>query len=113
MENQIVEVINYIKKISKKKLSVNRLLAHISNTTANDWDKEFVEDTLYEHFKISSPDNTITLESDETTPLRHISALFDEATHLILSHQCLQCLPTQLGHKCKSPLFRPFLKSNQ
>ena len=47
-ENQIVEAINYIKKISKKKLSIDRLLAHINNTTANNWDREFVEDTLYE-----------------------------------------------------------------
>ena len=45
-ENQIVEAINYIKKISKKKLSIDRLLAHINNTTANNWDREFVEDTI-------------------------------------------------------------------
>ena len=34
-ENQIVEAINYIKKTSKKKPSIDRLLAHINNTTAN------------------------------------------------------------------------------
>ena len=47
MENKIVEAINYIKKISKMKLSVDRLLAHSNNTTANNWDIEFVEETLY------------------------------------------------------------------
>ena len=78
MENQIVEAINYIKKISKKKPSIDRLLAHINNTTANNWDREFVEDTLYElrvkgvideHFKILSADNTIISASNEMAPL--------------------------------------------
>ena len=48
MENQIVEAINYIKKISKKKPSFGRLLAHINTTTVNNWDREFVQDTLYD-----------------------------------------------------------------
>ena len=39
MENKIVEAINYIKKISKMKLSVDRLLAHSNNTIANNWDR--------------------------------------------------------------------------
>ena len=47
MQNQIVEAINFIKKISKKKHSVDRLLVHINNTTANNWDREFVEDTTW------------------------------------------------------------------
>ena len=77
-ENQIVEAINYIKKISKKKLSIDRLLAHINNTTANNWDREFVEDTLHElrvkgvideHFKILSTDNTIISGSNKTGAL--------------------------------------------
>ena len=46
MENQIVEAINYIKKISKKKPSIDRLLAHTNNTTANNCDREYIEDTL-------------------------------------------------------------------
>ena len=46
MENQMVEAINYIKKISKKKPSIDRLLGHINNTTANNCDREYVEDTL-------------------------------------------------------------------
>ena len=78
MENQIVQAINYIKKIRKRKPSVDRLLAHINKTTGNNWDREFVENTLYElrakgvideHFKILLADNTITPASDETTPL--------------------------------------------
>ena len=78
MENQIVEAINYIKKISNKKPSIDRLLAHINNTTANNWDREFVEDTLHElrvrgvideQFKILSADNAIISASNETAPL--------------------------------------------
>ena len=42
MESQIVDAINHIKNISKKKPSV------INNPLTNNWDKEFVEDTLYE-----------------------------------------------------------------
>ena len=88
MENQILKVINYIKKISKKKPSINHLLAHINNTTANNWDREFVEDTLYElcpkgiideHFKIILADHTITSASDKAAylpghPLMPVSA---------------------------------------
>ena len=78
MENQIVEAINYIKKISKKKPSIDRLLAYINTATANNWDREFVQDTLCElrvkgvideHFKILSADNTIISASNETAPL--------------------------------------------
>ena len=46
MENQLVEAVNYIKKISKKKPSIDRLLAHINITTANNWDRVSVEDTV-------------------------------------------------------------------
>ena len=46
MENQIVEATSYIKKISKKKPSVHRLLAYINNTTANNCDREYVGDTF-------------------------------------------------------------------
>ena len=79
MENHIVEAMNHVKKISKKKPSIDRLLAHINNTTANNWDREFVEDTLYElcvkgvidkHFKILSADNTIISASNEKAPLQ-------------------------------------------
>ena len=78
MENQIVKAINYIKRINKKKPSVDRLLAHIDNTIANNCDREYVEDTLCvlrakcvidENFKILSDYNAITPANDETTPL--------------------------------------------
>ena len=78
MENQIVEVINYIKKISKKKPLIDHSLAHTNNTTANNQDRQFVKDTLYElrakcvidgHFKVLLTDNTITSGSDETASL--------------------------------------------
>ena len=78
MESQIVEAIKCIKKISKTKPSIDRLLAHINNTTVNNSDREIVEDILYElrlkgvideHFKILSADNTIISASNETAPL--------------------------------------------
>ena len=54
------------------------MLAYINNTTANNWDREPVEDPLCmlpakdiidEHFEILSPNNTITPANDKTTPL--------------------------------------------
>ena len=44
-EKQSPKSISYIKTGSKKKPSVDRLLAHINNSTANNWDKKSVEDT--------------------------------------------------------------------
>ena len=67
-----------IKKISKKNPSIDLLLAHINNTTANNWDREYVEDTLHElrvkgvideHFKILSTNNTIISGSNKTGAL--------------------------------------------
>ena len=67
-----------IKKISKKTPSIDLLLAHINNTTANNWDREYVEDTLHElrvkgvideHFKILSTDNTIISGNNKTGAL--------------------------------------------
>ena len=77
MENQLVEAINYIKKISKKKPTVQRSLAHVNNTTANNWGRESVEYALCvlrakgvidEHFKILLADNTISPANGKTTP---------------------------------------------
>ena len=54
------------------------MVAYINNTTANNWDRESVEDTpcafrakgtLDEHFEILSLHNTITPANDKTTPL--------------------------------------------
>ena len=42
MESQILDAINFIKNIVKKNLSV------INNPLTNNWDKEFVKDTLCE-----------------------------------------------------------------
>ena len=70
--------ISYIKKISKEKTSVDRLLAHISNNTANNWDRQSVEYILCvlrtksitdKHFKILLADDKITPVNDEVTPL--------------------------------------------
>ena len=108
MEYQLVEAINYIEKVSKKKTSIDRLLAHINNTTANNLDREFVEDTLYELrakgvidelFKILSADNTITPASDETTPL----------TGHLLTPMSVNSAFTQT----ETTLFHSFLVSNQ
>ena len=78
MENQLVEAVNYIKKISKKKPSINRLLAHISNATGNNWNRKSVEDTLCvlrakgvidKPLKSLLADNTITPSNYKTTLL--------------------------------------------
>ena len=43
MENLITEVKTYTKKISKKKATIDRLLAHIKNTAANNREKQSLD----------------------------------------------------------------------
>ena len=43
MENQISEAISHIRKISTKKITIDRILAQINNTAATNWDLEFVK----------------------------------------------------------------------
>ena len=105
MENQIV---NYIKKISKSKPSVDRLLAHINNATANNCDREYVEDALCvlrakgvidENFKILSDYNTITPSNNQTTPLP--------------GHPLTPVFASSASTQTEAPLIHPFLASYQ
>ena len=48
MENQILEAISHIKNISKKKVTINRIVAQINNSAATNWDLECVKSFLNE-----------------------------------------------------------------
>ena len=43
MENQISEAISHIRKISTKKITIDRILTQINNTATTNWDLEFVK----------------------------------------------------------------------
>ena len=43
MENQISEGISHIRKISTKKITIDRILTQINNTATTNWDLEFVK----------------------------------------------------------------------
>ena len=47
MGNLLLEGITYVKKISKKKPTVKRFLAHINSLRTNNWNESVVEETLY------------------------------------------------------------------
>ena len=42
MENQILEAINHIKNISKKKITIDRIVAQLDNSAAANWDLESI-----------------------------------------------------------------------
>ena len=48
MENQILEAISHIKNISKKSPTAEKILYHISNTSASSMDLSFVNETIKE-----------------------------------------------------------------
>ena len=48
MENQILEAISHIINISKKKITIDRIIAQIDNAVATNWDLEFVKSCLNE-----------------------------------------------------------------
>ena len=48
MENQILEAINHIKNISKKKITIDRIVAQLDNSAAANWDLESIKSCLNE-----------------------------------------------------------------
>ena len=48
MDTQMLEAINYIRNVSKKKVTMDRILTYLNNAGASNWDKESVEVNLKE-----------------------------------------------------------------
>ena len=43
MDTQILEEINYIRNISKKKVTIDKIVTYLINAGASNWNKESVE----------------------------------------------------------------------
>ena len=74
MGNLLLEGITHVKKISKKKPTFKRFLAHINSLGTNNWDESVVEGTLCnlrtkwiinENCKILITNDTNTLPNDD------------------------------------------------
>ena len=48
IENQILEAISHTRNISKKKITIDRIVAQINNSAATNWDLESVKSCLNE-----------------------------------------------------------------
>ena len=48
MDTQMLEAINYIRNVSKKKVTIDRIVTYLNNAGASNWDKESVEANLKE-----------------------------------------------------------------
>ena len=48
MDTQILEAIKYVRKVSKKKVTVDKIVTYLNNAGASNWDKESVEANLKE-----------------------------------------------------------------
>ena len=44
----MLEAINYIRNVSKKKVTIDKIVSYLNNAVASDWDKESVEANLKE-----------------------------------------------------------------
>ena len=79
MEKLLLEAINHIKSVSKKKPTTERLLTYINKSSAINCDEVTVEDTLYilrtkylidENLKLLSGNNELVDDELLLTPLR-------------------------------------------
>ena len=48
MDTQMLEAINYIRNVSKKKVTIDRIVTYLNNAGASNWDKESAEANLKE-----------------------------------------------------------------
>ena len=48
MDTQMLEAINYIRNVSKKKVTIDRIVTYVKGAVVSSWDKEFVEANLKE-----------------------------------------------------------------
>ena len=48
MDTQILEAINYVRNVSKKKVTVDKIATYLNNVGASNWDKESVEANMKE-----------------------------------------------------------------
>ena len=44
----MLEAIGYIRKVSKKKVTIDKIVTYLNNAGASNWDKESVEENLKE-----------------------------------------------------------------
>ena len=65
MENQILEAISRIKNVSKKRPTFEKLLNHISKTSASNIDSSFVYETIKQLAKNEIDDNFKIIEKTE------------------------------------------------
>ena len=48
MDTQMLEGINYIRNVSKRKMAIDKIATYLNNAVASDWDKESVKANLKE-----------------------------------------------------------------
>ena len=48
MDTQMLEAIDHIRNVSKKKVTIDRIVTYLINAGASNWDKESVEASLKE-----------------------------------------------------------------
>ena len=48
MDTQMLEAISYIRNVSKKKVTIDKIVTYLNNAGASNWDKESVEANLKE-----------------------------------------------------------------
>ena len=48
MDTQMLEAINYIRNVIKKKVTIDKIVTYLNNACASNWDKESVEANLKE-----------------------------------------------------------------
>ena len=48
MDTQMLEAINYIKNVTKKKVTIDKIVTYLNNAGASNWDKESIEANLKE-----------------------------------------------------------------
>ena len=48
MDTQMLEAINYIRNVSKKKVTIDKIVTYLNNASASNWDKESIETNLKE-----------------------------------------------------------------
>ena len=48
MDTQMLEAINYIRNVSKKKVTIDRVATYLNSAGASNWEKESVEANLKE-----------------------------------------------------------------
>ena len=103
MDTQMVEAINYVRNVSKKKVAIDKIVTYFNNAGSSNWDKESLEANLKkmqtkgvvnENYK---PLITLSYNSPDSSIIQNDVFITPQVDHDLISASTNVVIPIQIS----------------